>query len=74
MAFLTDACWWGVYSYHAVMAFSTFLEKRLCPADVLLSCLSDGGNLQVRVPTLSLDSEHTLYWIRGNAPPPFCER
>ena len=34
--------------YQAVLAFATFLEKRLCPAEVLLEALKDGGGVQVR--------------------------
>jgi len=46
--------------YNAVMAFSTFLERRLCPPETLLGCLSDGGGLQL-LPTVMTCMDEDYY-------------
>lgn len=46
--------------YNAVMALSTFLERRLCPPETLLGCLSDGGGMQV-LPTVMTCMDEDYY-------------
>jgi len=46
--------------YQAIIAFSTFLEKRLCPSDVLLSCIEDGEGMQL-LPVVMTCMEEDYY-------------